>query len=62
MKNAMRRFDHRPFESLEEQDKAIIANINNRVSPQDNLYLLGDVSWYKPDKTAELIKQIKCKN
>ena len=60
--NAMRRFDHRPFESLEEQDRAIIANINNRVSPQDNLYLLGDVSWYKPDKTAELIKEIKCKN
>ena len=60
--NAMRRFDHRPFKSLEEQDRAIIANINNRVSPQDNLYLLGDVSWYKPDKTAELIKQIKCKN
>jgi len=22
--NAMRRFDHRPFESLEEQDRAII--------------------------------------
>ena len=60
--NAMRRFDHRPFKSLEEQDRAIIANINNRVSPRDNLYLLGDVSWYKPDKTAELIKQIKCKN
>lgn len=60
--NAMRRFDHRPFKSLEEQDRAIIANINRTVIPQDNLFLLGDVSWYKPDKTAELIEQINCKN
>lgn len=60
--NAMRRFDHRPFKSLEEQDKAIIENINRVVLPQDNLFLLGDVSWYNPAKTAELIKQIKCKN
>ena len=60
--NAMKRFDHRPFKTLEEQDKVIIENINRVVTPQDNLFLLGDVSWYKPDKTAELIKQIKCKN
>ncbi len=60
--NAMKRFDHRPFKTLEEQDDAIITNINEAVSPQDNLYLLGDVSWYKPDKTTELIEKINCKN
>lgn len=60
--NAMRRFDHRPFESLEQQDNAIILNINLTVTPQDNLYLLGDVSWYKPDKTYELLNRINCKN
>lgn len=60
--NAMKRFDHRPFKSLSEQDDKIIENINNTVTPQDNLFLLGDVSWYKPDKTAELIKRINCKN
>ncbi len=60
--NAMRRFDHRPFKTLDEQDDAIITNINKTVSPQDNLFFLGDVSWYKPDKTAELISKINCKN
>lgn len=60
--NAMRRFDHRPFKSLEEQDNAIILNINTTVTPQDNLYLLGDVSWYKPDKTYELLSVINCNN
>lgn len=50
------------FSSIEERDKLIIDNINKVVTPQDNLYFLGDVSWYKPNETAELIKQIKCKN
>ena len=60
--NAMSRFDHRPFKTLDEMDRKIIENINSVVTPQDELYLLGDFSWYKPDKTAELIKQINCKN
>ena len=52
----------RKFSSIEEHDKLIIENINKVVTPQDNLFFLGDVSWYKPDKTAELIEQIDCKN
>lgn len=52
----------REFSSVEEHDDLIIENINKVVTPQDNLYFLGDVSWYKPDKTAELIEQINCKN
>lgn len=50
------------FYSIEEHDNLIISNINKIVTPQDNLYFLGDVSCYKPDKTAELIEQINCKN
>lgn len=52
----------RSFSSIEEHDQLIINNINSVVTPQDNLYFLGDVSWYKPDKTAELLQQINCKN
>lgn len=59
--NALR-FDARPFKTIEEQDEKIIENINKTVTPQDNIYFLGDFSWYDPHKTAELIKQIKCKN
>lgn len=52
----------RIFSSVEERDKLVIENINKVVTPQDNLYFLGDVSWYKSDETAKLIEQIKCKN
>lgn len=52
----------RKFDSIEEHDQLIIDNINKVVTPQDNLYFLGDVSWYNPAKTAELLEQIKCKN
>lgn len=50
------------FNSIEEHDNLIINNINKVVTPQDNLYFLGDVSWYSADKTAELIERINCKN
>lgn len=33
--NAMSRFDHRPFKTLDEMDKKIIENINSVVTPQD---------------------------
>ena len=52
----------RKFSSIEEHDNLIIDNINKVVTTQDNLYFVGDVSWYKPDKTAELLEQINCKN
>lgn len=51
----------RTFSSIEEHDKLIIDNINKVVTPQDSLYFLGDISWYKPQETAELIEQINCK-
>lgn len=52
----------RKFLSVKERDKLIIDNINKVVTPQDNLYFLGDISWYSPQETAELLKQINCKN
>lgn len=60
--NAMTKFDKRPFETLDEQDATIISNINKVVTPQDNLYFVGDFSWYDARKTAELLEQINCKN
>lgn len=60
------RFDYnnggRTFSSIEERDELIINNINKVVTQQDNLYFLGDVSWYNPDKTVELLQRINCKN
>lgn len=52
----------RNFTTIEEHDKLIINNINEIVTPQDFLYFLGDISWYNPEKTVELLKQINCRN
>lgn len=60
--NAMTRFDNRPFKTLDEMDTEIINNINEVVGKNDNLYLLGDLSWYDGQKTYELLSKIKCKN
>ena len=48
-------FDNRPFHTCEEQDKVITENWNKIVTPKDHVYILGDVSWYKRDKTQELL-------
>ena len=60
--NAMARFDNRPFKTLDEMDDKIIGNINRVVAENDNLYLLGDISWYTPEKTNILISRITCRN
>lgn len=50
--------DTRPFTSVEEMDAALICNLQDRVVPKDTLYVLGDFSFYKPDRTSELLSQI----
>ena len=52
------RFDNRPFTSIEEMDKVLIANWNKRVSAEDTVYILGDISWYNDDKTAEIFTSL----
>ena len=53
------RFDNRPFNSIEEQDETIIKNWNDKVTDNDDVYILGDISWYNPTKTAEIFSQLK---
>ena len=45
-------FDNRPFSSLVEQDERIISNWNYVVSPEDKVYILGDVAL----KLSEALK------
>ena len=52
------RFDNRPFKTVEEQDRKIIDNWNNTVKSTDDVYILGDISWYDTDKTIEIFKQL----
>ena len=55
--NALK-FDNRPFESLDEMHRTIIANRNNAVCADDCVYILGDITWNNTIG-AEIISQLK---
>ena len=42
-------FDHRPFSDVEEMDSVMIQLWNSRVSPDDDVYVIGDFA-YKTDR------------
>ena len=48
------KFDNRPFQNVEEMDRALIALWNETVSKRDTVYILGDFSWYRGEKTNEI--------
>lgn len=51
------RFDNRPFASVEEMDKELVARWNAKVAPGDLVYVLGDFIWKSYAEPAErLIK------
>lgn len=52
----------RKFGSIEEHDNLLISNINKVITPQDNLYFLGDISWGNAEQTIEILKKINCRN
>lgn len=45
-------FDHRPFCDVDEMDRVMIKCWNTRVSPDDNVYIIGDLA-YRNTKPAE---------
>ena len=52
-------YDNRPFMTIEEHDAELIRRWNSVVEEKDDVWVLGDVSWYSVDKTIEVIKQLK---
>lgn len=51
-------FDNRPFNTIAEQDEEIIKRWNQDVGKEDTVWILGDISWYNPRKTAEIIGKL----
>lgn len=39
------RFDNRPFADTNQMEEALIHNWNERVTPEDTVYVLGDAFW-----------------
>ena len=52
------RFDQRPFETIEEHDEELIRRWNEAVTEEDETWILGDLSWLSPPKTAELLDRL----
>lgn len=51
----------RGFIDADQMNNAIIRSINNYVRPEDELFIIGDLSFDNAEETNELLKQIKCK-
>lgn len=51
-------FDNRPFTNIEDHDKTLIENWNNTVDIDDDVYILGDISWYNTTRTIEIFSQL----
>ena len=52
------RYDNRPFISVEDMDETLIRNWNKKVSQNDLVYILGDISWYDDAKTCEIFSKL----
>lgn len=42
-------------------DEGLIANWNSMIGPDDEVFHLGDVSWYGPETTARILKRLNGK-
>ena len=51
-------YDGRPFNTIEENDTIIIKNWNKAVGVDDDVYILGDVSWYPSIKTTRIFNSL----
>lgn len=51
-------FDNRPFPDVETHDAEIVKRWNEAVSPSDTVWILGDISWYGPQKTTEILASL----
>lgn len=51
-------FDNRKFKTIEEHDETLISNWNGVVGMEDDVFLLGDISWHNTTKTIEIFNQL----
>ena len=56
--NLIHRMDNRGFSSVEEMNAYMIEKWNNKVNKNDEVVILGDFSWGKPEQTQEILSQL----
>lgn len=53
--------DNRPFEDVEEMDSELIRRWNERVTDNDDVYIVGDVTYHSQNPAKWYLKQLKGK-
>lgn len=51
-------YDNREFPSIEAHDEALIERWNSVVGIDDDVWVLGDISWYSAMKTIEIFNRL----
>ena len=51
-------YDNRPFKSIQEHDFAIMKNWNDTVGKDDDVYILGGISWLSKRDTVEYFQSL----
>ena len=51
-------YEHRPFESVEEMDKAMIEKWNKKVEKGDVVYILGDFAFGDKEYIASILRKL----
>lgn len=51
-------YENRPFKDVNEMDEKMITNWNEIVSPEDEVFVLGDFSAYDFGKSSEICKNL----
>lgn len=52
------KYENRPYRSTDEMDKDLILKWNNKVSPGDDVYYLGDMFFCEEDYALNILKQL----
>lgn len=52
------KFDHRPFENIEEMESVMVSNWNSVVKNDDTTYILGDFCWNKESEWIRILDSL----
>lgn len=54
------KYEPRPWSNIDEMDKGLIERWNSKVNDDDEVWILGDLTFYKEkEKNIELVSQLK---
>lgn len=52
------RFQNRPFADVHEMNVGIVGRWNERVTPKDTIYVLGDMLWGSPRRMLDILDKL----